>query len=80
MTLICCVLSRMVNKEPKKTFSLLFYMPITLKDTSTQAKSFSLVYRAKPIVPIEVMVLLSHFALASKLSDPNESICDVEAL
>lgn len=50
------------------------------KSVTTQATSFSLVYRAEAMVPIEIMVLLALLVLASKFANSHDSITTIEAL
>lgn len=48
----------------------------TSKYSSTQAMHFSLVYGTKTMIPIEVMAPSTQLALASKLADSQDGLCD----
>lgn len=71
----------MAYEEPKRlvTFlSLALWVYRASKHTSTLAMSFFLVYWAKGVVPVEVIIPPARLALASKLADPYNRIYDVE--
>lgn len=73
----------MVYEEPKrydKLFLFVLWAYPTSKHNSTQVTPFSLVYGAEAMVPIEVIVPSACLALAIKLLDPHDRICDIEAL
>lgn len=60
------ILSRMVYKEPKRWvnfISLVVWAYRTSKRTPTQAMPSSLVYGAKTMVPIEIIIRSTHLAL-----------------
>lgn len=62
------VFSRMVYKEPKRWIdflSLALWVYLTSKLTPTQATPFSLIYRAKTMVSIKVMIPSARLALVS---------------
>lgn len=73
----------MVYEEPKRrvTFlSLALWAYRALKHTWTLTMCFFLAYRAKGVVPVEIITPLVRLALISKLADPNDRIYDMEAL
>lgn len=72
----------MIYEDPKwweDLLSLVLWAYNTSKRALTQATSFSLFYRSKMMVLIE-MVHSAHFALASELSDSHDRIYDINAL
>lgn len=75
------ILSRMFYEEPKRradVFPLVLWAYRTSKRTSTQP--FSLIYGAETMVPINGMVLSTHLAIESKLTDSHDCINDIKAL
>lgn len=82
-TTLLSILGRIVYKELKWWgcfLTLVNWTYRTSKGISTQAPPLSLVYGGKAIVPLEVMVHSTQFALASKLSSSYVRISHIEGL
>lgn len=74
-------LSWTVYDEPKgwtDFIPLVLWAYRTSRWTSTQATPFSLVYGAEVVVSVEIVVPSGRLALASKVTNPQEGIHDVE--
>lgn len=77
------ILSKMVYEEPKlwtDFLSLVLWAYYTSKRTATLATPFSLVYGAKAVVLVKIMVPSVRLALTSKTADSQDRISHITAL